>query len=216
MTQSSILNTSLPGSLKQYVKERVTEKQYGNVSEYIRILIRRDQKQQQEERLEQRLLDGLASGSRVISPKEWAALKKDILATVNRYPLERMHYSFRLTGEAEQDLHDIARYIAPGHPEAVEWFLANFEAVCDELCVFPGLGAASPFRHHPTLREVRRYLVTGFEIFGVLPRRQDRKDDRGCPASSTVPAISRLYSVKQRRRLNIAYGTAWNSVQGLN
>ena len=84
MTQSSILNTSLPGSLKQYVKERVTEKQYGNVSEYIRALIRRDQKQQQEERLEQRLLDGLASGSRVITPKEWEALKEDILATVNR------------------------------------------------------------------------------------------------------------------------------------
>jgi antitoxin ParD1/3/4 len=56
------LNISLPEALKEYVQERVAEKAYSNPSDYIRALIREDRKRRAEEKLEQLLLEGIASG----------------------------------------------------------------------------------------------------------------------------------------------------------
>jgi antitoxin ParD1/3/4 len=56
------LNISLPEALKEFIQERVAEKAYSNPSDYVRALIREDQKRRAEERLEQLLLEGLASG----------------------------------------------------------------------------------------------------------------------------------------------------------
>ena len=46
------LNVSLPGSLKKYVQERVSTGGYGNTSEYVRDLIRSEQKQRAKAELE--------------------------------------------------------------------------------------------------------------------------------------------------------------------
>ena len=56
------LNISLPEALKEFVHERVAEQAYSNPSDYIRALIRADQKRRAEEKLEQLLLEGLESG----------------------------------------------------------------------------------------------------------------------------------------------------------
>jgi antitoxin ParD1/3/4 len=56
------LNISLPEALKEFVHERVAEKAYSNPSDYVRALIREDQRRRAEERLEQLLLEGIASG----------------------------------------------------------------------------------------------------------------------------------------------------------
>jgi antitoxin ParD1/3/4 len=52
---------SLPDSLKAFVDTQVSTKGYGNVSEYIRTLLRDAQAMEEDARLEALLLEGLAS-----------------------------------------------------------------------------------------------------------------------------------------------------------
>ena len=58
------MNIALPESMKQFVQERVSEGGYSSVSEYIRELIRADQKRKAEDRIDALLLEGLDSGGR--------------------------------------------------------------------------------------------------------------------------------------------------------
>jgi antitoxin ParD1/3/4 len=74
MSQAT-MNISLPDSLKEYVKERVEEESYSTPSDYMRSLIRDDQRRRDEKRLEQMLLEGLKSGKKIhMAPKEWKKL----------------------------------------------------------------------------------------------------------------------------------------------
>jgi antitoxin ParD1/3/4 len=74
MSQAT-MNISLPDSLKEYVKERVEEEHYSTPSDYVRSLIREDQKQRDEKKLEQMLLEGLRSGPPIeMTPREWKRL----------------------------------------------------------------------------------------------------------------------------------------------
>ncbi|PTT89368.1 type II toxin-antitoxin system ParD family antitoxin [Pelomonas sp. HMWF004] len=56
------MNIALPDVMRDYVTRRVESGQYGNTSEYVRDLIRRDQQEQGMARLRSLLMDGLASG----------------------------------------------------------------------------------------------------------------------------------------------------------
>lgn len=61
---TTTMNVSLPESLKSFVDERLSCEGYGTVSEYIRDLIRADQRQHEQEKLERLLLERLdAPGS---------------------------------------------------------------------------------------------------------------------------------------------------------
>lgn len=53
------MNVSLPDTMKSFVEERLANDGYGTVSEYIRELIRADQKRREEEKLETLLLQRL-------------------------------------------------------------------------------------------------------------------------------------------------------------
>jgi antitoxin ParD1/3/4 len=53
------MNISLPDSMKAFVDEKLESDGYGTASEYIRDLIRADQKQHDEEKLEALLLERL-------------------------------------------------------------------------------------------------------------------------------------------------------------
>jgi antitoxin ParD1/3/4 len=68
----STMNISLPEPMRDWVEEQVKLGSFGNVSEYIRSLIRQDQKERAQEALEARLLEGLNSGP----PTAWT--KKDV------------------------------------------------------------------------------------------------------------------------------------------
>jgi antitoxin ParD1/3/4 len=69
---TATMNISLPASLKEYVKGRVNEERYSTPSDYVRSLIREDQKKRDKKRLEQMLLEGVRSGRGVeIGSKEW-------------------------------------------------------------------------------------------------------------------------------------------------
>ena len=58
----STMNISLPQPMRDWVEEQVRLGSFGNASEYIRSLIRQDQKQRAQEELEEKLLQGLNSG----------------------------------------------------------------------------------------------------------------------------------------------------------
>ena len=56
------MSFALPESLRAYIDERVRSGQYGNTSEYLRDLIRRDRQDQARERLRDLITEGLESG----------------------------------------------------------------------------------------------------------------------------------------------------------
>ena len=56
------MSFALPEPLRAYIDERVRSGQYGNTSEYLRDLIRRDQREQAALRLQGLIADGLESG----------------------------------------------------------------------------------------------------------------------------------------------------------
>ena len=56
------MNISLPDPMKQYVEQQVTAGAYSSASEYVRELVRADQKRKAKEQLEQLLLNAINSG----------------------------------------------------------------------------------------------------------------------------------------------------------
>ena len=56
------MSFALPESMRDYVSERVRSGEYGNTSEYLRDLIRQDQREQAARRLRRLITDGLESG----------------------------------------------------------------------------------------------------------------------------------------------------------
>ena len=74
------MNVALPESMKLFVQERVTEGGYSSASEYIRSLIRFDQKRKAEERIDALLLDGLTSGEPIAVTLDYWETKKRQLA----------------------------------------------------------------------------------------------------------------------------------------
>ncbi|MBI4904742.1 MAG: type II toxin-antitoxin system ParD family antitoxin [Acidobacteria bacterium] len=74
------MNVSLPEELKEYV-ETQTRTGYSTPSEYIRELIRSDQKRRATEKLDALLLEGLNSSEPLpVNAKFWAELKREALA----------------------------------------------------------------------------------------------------------------------------------------
>ena len=57
------MSFALPEAMREYIDHRVATGQYGNTSEYIRDLIRRDQEEQARQRLRDLLEAGVASGT---------------------------------------------------------------------------------------------------------------------------------------------------------
>ncbi len=56
------MSFALPESMREYIDARVSAGNYGNTSEYIRDLVRRDQQEQARQRLRDLIEEGLASG----------------------------------------------------------------------------------------------------------------------------------------------------------
>ena len=69
---------ALPDSMKHFVQDRVSEGGYKpDVSEYVRELIRADQRRKSEERIDALLLEGLDSGPPLaVTPEYWEEKKR--------------------------------------------------------------------------------------------------------------------------------------------
>ena len=76
------MNISLPDPLKQYVDGQISTGRYSSASEYVRELIRADEKRKTEEQLEAKLLESLNSAESELTPADWRAIRKEALAKV--------------------------------------------------------------------------------------------------------------------------------------
>lgn len=79
------INVSLPSPLRTYVEQVVSSGGYGSVSEYVRELIRADQKRRAQERVEALLIEGLESGEPIeATPEYWERKKAAIRERATR------------------------------------------------------------------------------------------------------------------------------------
>jgi antitoxin ParD1/3/4 len=79
------LNISLPRSLKDYVENQVRDSGYSTPSEYVRSLLREDQKRRAQEKIEALLLEGIESGKPIeITPEYWETKRSQLVERHNR------------------------------------------------------------------------------------------------------------------------------------
>jgi len=76
------MNISLPDPLKKFVDGQIAQGRYSSVSEYVRELIRADEKRKAEEQLEAKLLEGLSGVESELTPADWRAIRTEALAKV--------------------------------------------------------------------------------------------------------------------------------------
>jgi len=76
MSQNDSMNIALPEAMKQFVREQVESGGYSTASEYVRELIRADQRSKARQRLDALLLEGLESGPATpITKQDWDELR---------------------------------------------------------------------------------------------------------------------------------------------
>ena len=83
------MNISLPEPLKQFVDGQISSGRYSSVSEYVRELIRADEKRKAEEQLGAKLLEGLNSAESELTPADWSALRKEALSRLEARKKQR-------------------------------------------------------------------------------------------------------------------------------
>ena len=73
------MNIALPEAMKQFVQKQVARGGYSSVSEYIRELIRSDEKGKARDALESEILQGLQSGdSSPMTDQDWREIRGEI------------------------------------------------------------------------------------------------------------------------------------------
>lgn len=83
------MNISLPDPLKQFVDGQIAQGRYSSASEYMRELIRADEKRKAEDQLEAKLLEGLNSDESELTAADWTVLRKEALAMLEARKKQR-------------------------------------------------------------------------------------------------------------------------------
>ena len=78
------MNISLPDPLKRFVDGQIAQGRYSSVSEYVRELIRADEKRKAEEQLETLLLEGLQGEEAAFTREDRQAIRREALARVKK------------------------------------------------------------------------------------------------------------------------------------
>jgi antitoxin ParD1/3/4 len=72
------MNISLPDQLKEFVDGQVGSGRYSSVSEYVRDLIRADEKRKVQDRLEALLIEGIQSGEATeMTRQDWTDIRTE-------------------------------------------------------------------------------------------------------------------------------------------
>lgn len=72
------MNISLPDQLKEFVDDQVGSGRYSSASEYVRELIRGDERRKAQEKLETLLMEGLEGGAPTeMTQKDWAEIRRE-------------------------------------------------------------------------------------------------------------------------------------------
>lgn len=83
------MNISLPDPLKQFVDGQIAQGRYSSASEYVRELIRADEKRKAEELLEAKLLEGLSGPESELTSADWSDIRKEALAKLEARKKQR-------------------------------------------------------------------------------------------------------------------------------
>lgn len=83
------MNISLPDPLKDFVDAQITSGHYSSVSEYVRELIRQDEKRKAQTQIEAMLLEGLASPESKLTRQDFQDLRKEALSRLKRRKKQR-------------------------------------------------------------------------------------------------------------------------------
>lgn len=84
-SSNTSLHISLPTVLRRYVEERVAKGGYSNPSDYMRELIRHDQRRQAQEEFERLLLEGLQSGeAEEVTETYFGDLRREVETVIAR------------------------------------------------------------------------------------------------------------------------------------
>ena len=79
------MNISLPESMKAFIEEQVAAGGYGTTSEYLRALIREDQKAKARSRLAALLQEGIDSGPATpMTAEDWEGLRRRVHEQLER------------------------------------------------------------------------------------------------------------------------------------
>jgi antitoxin ParD1/3/4 len=74
------MNISLPDQLKDFVDEQIGSGRYSSVSEYVRDLIRDDERRKAQEKLEALLMEGIQSGKPTgMTRQDWEDIRRQAL-----------------------------------------------------------------------------------------------------------------------------------------
>lgn len=74
------MNISLPDQLKEFVDHQVGSGRYSSVSEYVRDLIRDDEKRKAQEKLEALLMEGIQSSEPTeMTRQDWDDIRREAL-----------------------------------------------------------------------------------------------------------------------------------------
>jgi antitoxin ParD1/3/4 len=74
------MNISLPEQLKEFVDNQVGSGRFSSVSEYVRDLIRDDEKRKAQEKLEKLLMEGIQSGGPTeMTRQDWDDIRHEAL-----------------------------------------------------------------------------------------------------------------------------------------
>lgn len=76
------MNISLPDPMKEFVDGQIATGRYSSVSEYMRELIREDEKRKAQDQLEALLLDGLRGERTPLTPEDFQAIRQEAVAVI--------------------------------------------------------------------------------------------------------------------------------------
>lgn len=73
------MNIALPEAMKEFVLDQVAQGGYSTASEYVRELIRAEQRRKTRERIDALLIEGLDSGKMApLTPGDWQAIRATV------------------------------------------------------------------------------------------------------------------------------------------
>jgi antitoxin ParD1/3/4 len=79
------MNISLPDQLKEFVDHQVGSGRYSSVSEYVRDLIRDDEKRKAQEKLETLLMEGIQSSEPTeMTRQDWDEIRREAVKQFER------------------------------------------------------------------------------------------------------------------------------------
>ena len=73
------MNISLPDEMKAFIEARLVQEGYASASEYLRALIREDQKRKAKQELEAKLLEGLRGPEVEMTREDWDSIRREAL-----------------------------------------------------------------------------------------------------------------------------------------